>query len=117
MTDPHEVCEQKEPISCRRVARWLYSFAATVEGFAVSHALAGDERGAGNLEEHARGMQSIAQRLYEQKGVIRDGEMLVILLKATVPYVRASIRSPVAGEYYSQEELLAAIERHTQEGS
>lgn len=106
----------EDPIACRSVAKSLFAFAAVVEGFAVSHALAGDETGAERLKEHARELQETARRLYDQKGIIRDTSFLVMLLEQAVPFIEASSFQPALGNVFlHRDELLAAIARHTQD--
>ena len=105
-----DVASPPDPIACRMVARWLYHFASVIEGFAVSHALSGDDRGADTLKEHAREIQAVAARLDDQGGIISDAEYLVILLQQARCYVYGESKG--SRQFMGAQDILEGIERH-----
>jgi hypothetical protein len=99
-----------DPITCRQLARWLYAFATTIEGFAVSHDLSGDVDGAYTLTANAEHIRSVAMRLDDQKGIVRDAEMLVLLLQQARPYVSGEPRT--ARHFMTAQDIVEGIDRH-----
>jgi hypothetical protein len=112
-----------EPIACRTVAGALFAYASLLDAESVRLSVMDEAATAEVFHEitnrvsaRAGYYRGIAQRLYDQKGTIRDCEMLVILLQHAAIYVKAATEDlPAQTVYDTRQELLAAIERHTHE--
>ncbi len=111
---------EKEPIACRTVAGALFHYADYLEGQSRQLQFWA-ELGEGELDAIVKRVKhsveftrDIAGRLHDQKGIIRDCAMLVILLEHAAVYVKAAHEDlPWHTVYNTRAELLRAIEEHT----
>jgi hypothetical protein len=114
---------EKEPIACRTVAGALFAYASLLDAESqrlnvLDEAATAEEFRdiANRVSARAGYYLSIARRLYDQKGIIRDCEYLVILLREAIPFIQHSSYQPTLGSVFlHQNELLDAIVRHTQD--
>ncbi len=112
---------EEEPILCRSVAGALSAHASLLDVEAqrllvFDGAATTEEFGAmaHRMKDRADYYRGIAQRLHDQKGIIRDCAMLVILLEHAAVYVKAAHEDlPWHTVYNTRAELLKAIQEHT----
>lgn len=112
-----------EPITCRTVAGALSAYASLLDAESqrlsvLDHAATVDEFGsiAKRVSARAGYYRGIAQQLYDQKGVIRDCEMLVIVAQAAIAFIESSsFHPPLGSVFLHKDELLDAIRRHVKD--
>ncbi len=110
-----------DPIACRTVAGFLFQYADLLR--AETHRLSvlcrastTDEFSSieNRLNDRIDYIRSIAGRLYDQKGIIRDCEMLVILLRQALPFVQERLQQAPM-EFMSRADVMRGIDEHTRE--